>query len=167
MNRYHGPASWTFSINWLLRGIVFLVQSVPKEGLNWPKLTNVCKLCKVESVLPIVTASQQKRKKKLDKCIQTQWSVLPTVAVSQQARPFYIRDDYLSQHTKGNNWLRRFVITCRQTIGGRLLCIMHYVVFFSHIFNSSTETNKPMELVFKMKFVHNFPSQSSCDLQCW
>ena len=43
--------------------------------------------------------------------------------------------------------------------------IMH-VVFFSHIFNSSTETNKPMELVFKMKFVHNFPSQSSCDLQC-
>ena len=27
--------------------------------------------------------------------------------------------------------------------------IMH-VVFFSHIFNSSTETNKPMELVFKM-----------------
>ena len=123
MNRYHGPASWTFSINWLLRGIVFLVQSVPKEGLNWPKLTNVCKLCKVESVLPIVTASQQKRKKKLDKCIQTQWSVLPTVAVSQQARPFYIRDDYLSQHTKGNNWLRRFVITCRQTIGGRLLCM--------------------------------------------
>ena len=79
----------------------------PKKGLNWPKLTNICKLCKVESVLPIVTASQQRRKKKLDKCIQTQWSVLPTVTVSQQARPFYIRDDYLSQDTKGNNWLRR------------------------------------------------------------
>ena len=146
MNRYHGPASWTFSINWLLRGIVFLVQSVPKEGLNWPKLTNVCKLCKVESVLPIVTASQQKRKKKLDKCIQTQWSVLPTVAVSQQARPFYIRI-FVTTHQRQQLLVKTL---CYNMPSNNWWPIIMHVVFFSHIFNSSTETNKPMELVFKM-----------------
>ena len=43
--------------------------TLPPAVTGW---TNSTSVGNVESVLPMVTASQQKRKKKLDKCIQTQ-----------------------------------------------------------------------------------------------